>query len=579
MLVKLEEGCICFNYDGNSSKIHIRYKHPYVNEPLLGIFSIKDLESQMQVIINEQKDFIESLKQRYGEETVSEDGIFIHCSQRFFLVPKMDKMECHFLDPAGKERMVEFNLCALPEKSKLESIVQCWLILYSYSNKPDAIPFLYLATVEKWVRDLREYCVEGLFVKSTPDYTQLDIQYIDPVTNKPVHHIVNPGQFVEKLAEVNEEYTIALALTNVDTSPFIRKKTSLQSLVPKYLEEGIPDHLETFFKRINFIDEKHPFYMNPRTNAEYGKVVEPKVLLEQLQKLIRIVKDGGDKEAQGGTGYYWGIPQKPEEKLLYFNNLRAYLSQVIVKLKSDKNVPIDRLHDIVVSFAIAGRHCGGRWMGEAIQHYNELYGVEGETLEEFFLGITDKFKLSIIEELHVKERVSDVHTFLSICRALRTFDIGIPSSAGAEYDDPYAGNTLAERGDAIRQSFMERFTAGNIFSWIYERANEQIKAKNNKFNGLLQEKIFNMVHDRIHAHEKERLERIERTFVQQCAAGQDVELAKAERRAAIRTLIETEVGETCLIYNDNGELWKVTRKAILDVMVYAGMLIRQDGKR
>lgn len=225
-----------------------------------------------------------------------------------------------------------------------------------------------------------------------------------------VHHIrtkssaIDVSQVPEKI-QVGDLLQIFDAINFTDPGkPGYMKETSRQEYSTVFTVENLRKSLETFVhqttQRVAFLGTP-PAYDTPRLMAFYQQIEDAvRFSIHQMNERIRVFKE------TNGEGPYTG------EILRQYNNL----------LEDQARIAID--------MAIAGKHCGSRYMGEAMNVYGNVKGEGtelGKSLEDTLIELLAKKRYQIalgqIEE-HIG---TDTHHFNDYMSAMGR-SLGLPGT-------------------------------------------------------------------------------------------------------------------------------------------------------
>jgi len=172
---------------------------------------------------------------------------------------------------------------------------------------------------------------------------------------------------------------------------------------------GVPEaiqvrNLTALFEEIEFEDEGKPEYIPPSFHGENGRIYTREELQESLNTFVTYVNE---RRAFLGTppaydtiklmAFYQQIEdavrlsiQKVSEDLTAFRekNQVAIDAGEEAIIKGYKNLLEDQAR-LVIDLAISGKHCGARYMGEAMTRYNYLYAesARSDTLQDSLITL------------------------------------------------------------------------------------------------------------------------------------------------------------------------------------------------
>ncbi|MEK7340260.1 MAG: hypothetical protein AABZ92_06075, partial [Verrucomicrobiota bacterium] len=170
-------------------------------------------------------------------------------------------------------------------------------------------------------------------------------------------------------------------------------KTEESSLDASNVPEGITvDTLRGLFHKINFDNENAPGYMAEGTRREITRVLSKEELENQLNTFIHRVNT---REAFLGTPPGHDVPRLMDFYQQIEDAVRLSIDKVVkdvtefetqngtnissfsVEQKRTYNNLLETRARLVLDLAIAGAHCGARYMGEAMEAYYSIYNKEG----------------------------------------------------------------------------------------------------------------------------------------------------------------------------------------------------------
>ncbi len=150
------------------------------------------------------------------------------------------------------------------------------------------------------------------------------------------------------------------------------------------------NELTTMFDQLNFTDTTHKNYVSPATVLDEGAVMSPENARAALASLI--------KNVQARPPGFWGAPADPVEHKAFFDNITRALEHIVYRLRS--RPPADR-SAALVQIAAAGKHCGGRFIGNILAPYYDVTGqqvnIEVETIDAIMWQTLAKRRKVILE--------------------------------------------------------------------------------------------------------------------------------------------------------------------------------------
>lgn len=239
------------------------------------------------------------------------------------------------------------------------------------------------------------------------------------------------------------------------------------------------EEILNIFDQINFNDPSDVNYFDPEKlkndiGIEYVKV-SPEDARESLEKLIKNIKE---KNPAFGT-----FEEGTEILETYYKQLESVLKQIIFhcreidkasqegSFKDRRDAALEKI-DAILTMAIAGLHCAGRWIGDALLTL-ELLKKEQLDLEKILLRIQANHRLNIAEQMAFESAYKgDVHALNTILVMLGP-EFKIP---GYEYIiDKF--HAKFEHED-LRNQFLSLYNANAITENICDKIKEKELYKN-----------------------------------------------------------------------------------------------------
>ncbi|MCL6755983.1 MAG: hypothetical protein M3A24_02300 [Candidatus Rhabdochlamydia oedothoracis] len=304
-------------------------------------------------------------------------------------------------------------------------------------------------------------------------------------------------------------------------------KTEEIGLDASHVPEDIKvDTLKELFDKINFTDKAAPGYMAEGSRQEQNKIFSPEELRKNLNEFIHRVNT---REAFIGTpsthdvfqlmDFYQQIEDavrlsihKVRENVTDFEDKNKNKSGSFIydELAEDKKCEYKNLLEtqarVALDLAIAGGHCGARYMGEAMDVYYNIYNEEGisndkdlqGTLIEILAKKREEIAKAEAQKLGLDDRTSDTtHQFTKYMGNMGRL-LGIPGTKNIiEY--------LSQSIDTYQllNDFFQKYTVDTIIKTIQEKI---------KTSQSFREKITDWIKDQIKDWNHEKYEDIDVIF-------------------------------------------------------------------
>lgn len=241
------------------------------------------------------------------------------------------------------------------------------------------------------------------------------------------------------------------------------------------------DHLLILFDQINFTDPQEPAYINPDPMAKKliddGKKVLPTDLRAGLQTLIANIRS---KKAIVGT------PPAASPMLdIFYNKLEDLIRYNLWIVLTQKNPEQaqnkeDRIECLVIranlalDLARAGRHCGARYMGEAVQAYTFLKAnekaVDQLSIQAKYYNMLANTRLKIAQK-QIAALGTNTHTYAAYMSELAG-PLGLP---GVKNVVEFLG-TFTINSDRALQNFFNKYNS----TYILKKTIKMIHGKQNQ---------------------------------------------------------------------------------------------------
>lgn len=335
----------------------------------------------------------------------------------------------------------------------------------------------------------------SLYLRPTPDGAGITLFHRDPL--EPTRHL---SLEITGITEC-EEAVIEVERRLLKSSPaFLKLRAGLLNQLSRLNKEALAplegidlNELLTLFSRLNFRDPGSPYYCRGDDMREdNGAYVNFRYVREGITILIDAINE--NRPHSGTPGNDW-------ERGDYYKNLATYLRHIIQLLKG-LGSEVDRdpskfalFKATLIALGIGGHHCGGRWMGEAIQQYGILSSLNGaaapsEDLGEQMLYWIDEFKTAeVIAMAQEGNNGEPTHTALYYMRRLRSMGVArFPNEKNSSYNDPFQniGNRRYSTDEALQNEFLNRFQTIQLARNLQNKFKEALPLNNPKqFNAKI----------------------------------------------------------------------------------------------
>ncbi len=258
--------------------------------------------------------------------------------------------------------------------------------------------------------------------------------------------------------------------------------------------------LLTMFDQINFTNSSGPNYYNPNYLLNDGKLTTPAQTRKHLLEFLRCMKE----EAR-----HSGVPDDSSERKKYYHNLKALITHNLVAMRSLNDPGTTR--DFVIALAHAGKYCGGRWKGEALQQYALLHQhialPDNATLEDVFLRWMDEWKTNIVAGMAQKPTNTGVHPHwphlqLNYLKLLGQSNIAHFPTEDATYKDPYGflSHDDYKTDDKIIAEFRRLSTVRAQITAIEDSFREALKKEKQNVRVRYGQQALDVLRDGIEEH-------------------------------------------------------------------------------
>jgi hypothetical protein len=313
---------------------------------------------------------------------------------------------------------------------------------------------------------------------------------------------VSPGHSLSLKQFVNDEI-------NVD-----HIKTEELELDTSFVPANIKvDALKDLFKEINFTDKNAPGYMAPETCREITRIIPLEELKENLEKFIQRVNT---REAFLGTPPGHDVPRlmdfyqhiedavrlsiyKTTKDVAEFETQNGTdFANFSIEKKREYNNLLETRARVVLDLAIAGAHCGARYMGEATEIYSNLYNEGGipnaKDLQGTIIEILAKKREEIAKgqiQIHLG---TDTHEFTKYMGNMGKI-LGIP---GTKNIIEHLSRSIDTH--QMLNYFFQEYTVDTIIDTIQEKI---------KTSKTFREKITDWIKDQVKDWNHEKYENID----------------------------------------------------------------------
>lgn len=278
----------------------------------------------------------------------------------------------------------------------------------------------------------------------------------------------NPDLFLSNATEEqlelfysDKEKTIYMDPTHIKI-PLVEKDAPVTPPLPKGITIDL-DELNKIFAKLDFKNKKHKNYVSPGILIDDGILITPEIAKANLEKLTKNLKEHP-------VGFY-GAPADPVEHQKFYQDLELAVKHIIYHLR---NREPSECSAALVQLAIAGNHCGGRFIEIIYGVYGTLTGqefqVEAETLEAILLHALAKRRAVIFEGVayqyelgHSQGQGVDVHALIAAKKYIGS-QWGIDTRA-YQYKDRYERSIYNEEGvqkDILRRCEKDYFATVEI---------------------------------------------------------------------------------------------------------------------
>lgn len=173
----------------------------------------------------------------------------------------------------------------------------------------------------------------------------------------------------------------------------ISRSDLIDGIIPEAPEGVELFEILTLFQNINFSRAEEPDYISP---SEWKNDDDAPLTKEELFDSIEtwIVNIEGNKTRVG-------TPSTTAEKRVYYQNLTKLLKWIAYEFRSLEGIERkNKANRVILDFAIAGTHCGGRVMASALEGYRFAHlNKPNANLEAKILTKLQSFRLGIVDHL------------------------------------------------------------------------------------------------------------------------------------------------------------------------------------
>lgn len=255
---------------------------------------------------------------------------------------------------------------------------------------------------------------------------------------------------------------------------------------------GVPEEIQVrnllaLFEEIEFEDASRPEYIPPSFHGENGRVYTREELQESLNTFVTYVNE---RRAFLGTppaydtiklmAFYQQIEdavrlsiQKVSEDLTNFRekNQQAIEAGDEDTIGSYKSLLEDQAR-LVIDLAISGKHCGARYMGEAMTRYNYLYAESSrsDTLQDSLITLLGDKRNTIAQaqiQMHFggQRQGADTHSYAQYMQQMGRL-LAIPGTGNIV---EHLGGLFRFDSDYYLREFFQEYTESTIGEAVQEK--------------------------------------------------------------------------------------------------------------
>lgn len=255
---------------------------------------------------------------------------------------------------------------------------------------------------------------------------------------------------------------------------------------------GVPEEIQVrnllaLFEEIEFEDASRPEYIPPSFHGENGRVYTREELQESLNTFVTYVNE---RRAFLGTppaydtiklmAFYQQIEdavrlsiQKVSEDLTNFRgkNQQAIEAGDEDTIGSYKSLLEDQAR-LVIDLAISGKHCGARYMGEAMTRYNYLYAESSrsDTLQDSLITLLGDKRNTIAQaqiQMHFggQRQGADTHSYAQYMQQMGRL-LAIPGTGNIV---EHLGGLFRFDSDYYLREFFKEYTETAIKEAVQEK--------------------------------------------------------------------------------------------------------------
>ncbi|PWU13826.1 MAG: hypothetical protein C5B45_05530 [Chlamydiae bacterium] len=316
--------------------------------------------------------------------------------------------------------------------------------------------------------------------------------------------------FLERTSSSHSLFLKQFASDEIDVDHIRTKEIGLDAgHVPKTIQVNT---LLELFDAINFTDRNAPGYMAEGTRREITRILSIEELKKQLNTFIRRVNT---REAFLGTPPGHDVPRLMDFYQQIEDAVRLSIHKVVKDIHEFEtqngtdlrsfNTEQRRAYSnlletqarLVLDLAIAGAHCGARYMGEAMDVYYSIYHKEGipndKDLQGTLIEILAKKREEIAKE-EVQKLGSNTHSFTKYMGTMGRL-LGIPGTKNIIEHLSRGIDTYQ-----LLEDFFQKYTVDTIITTIQEKV---------KASQAFREKITDWIKDQIKDWNHEKYEDID----------------------------------------------------------------------
>lgn len=323
----------------------------------------------------------------------------------------------------------------------------------------------------------------------------------DPALLRSVHKKISPQNWTKAVEDLSKRFPNTNAVWCNNSLEEINerhmsKATAEDLSIPPAPEGAEVSEILELFENINFSDENTDPYRDPNFLTDDGTEASVEDLKRYLAKLVGNIKE---RTPFSGTP----SANNPEELNNYYDEVEKLVKHIVHFCKTESEDPEEneKKVDALLNLAVAGNHCGGRYISEGRYHYASLSGstvkndIPTKTLkilQDLRTGILNEIKIFVTNSLGDDGAAYDVHVHQFLLKILGP-RFGIPGSGSfRNYKDPYEAriHQVADENGVI-SSFLKKYSSHTIVQRMDTAVNDK---KNREFDTSL---IYDFLKDTV----------------------------------------------------------------------------------